>query len=117
MTRLALLAALPIAVWVLHPTPAWPDAGDVRLTEPREDDGSLKWILHSNSTTSRGEYAITLDVEGWGTIVGTLVVSPDSAPDTLVILDVPPGLAVVPPGVTTAEGAMSVLKVYEAVGM
>ena len=123
MIRPALIiAALPIAVWMLHPTPAWPDT-QVSATEPGEDDGSLAWIIHENRVVSglptTGTFAVT--IEGHGTITGTIdnttnaYCSP-ACPDTLVILDVPDGLAVVPSGVTTAEGARSVLRVFEAVG-
>lgn len=109
MTRLPLLLAALAG-------PVWADERDVDLIPPREDDGSIAWIVHDNGTTKRGEYVVTFDVEGWGTITGILTVAPSAEPDTLVILDVPPGLAVVPPGVTTAEGAQSVLRVFEAVG-
>lgn len=122
MRRTLILAALPVAVWALHPSPAWPGQGQVYITEPEEDDGSIAWIIHDNQLTNGlgGDYAFSVEIAGEA-IIGTIdntrnYLCTPACPDTLVILDVPPGLAVVPPGVTTAEGAVSVLRVYEAVG-
>lgn len=100
-------------------------AEQATIVPPREDDGSIAWLIHDNELTmgvGGSEEPFSLEVEGYGAIVGVIVRTQNnlcvpSCPDTLTIVDVPDGLAVVPPGVTTAERTMSVLRVYELLGM
>ena len=121
LTASACVAALPVAAWLLYASPAHPA---VTLTEPGEDDGSVAWIVHDNQQTigngADREAPFALDMPE-GPITGTEVSTPNGAcvpgcPDTVTILDVPPGLAVVPSEVVTPEFGRSVIKVFQAVG-